>query len=36
MKANEIQDLFNSFESIAIECGDAKCWDASEIAPVMG
>ena len=36
MKANEIQDLFNSFESIAIEYEGVECWSAREIAPVMG
>lgn len=35
MKANEIQDLFNSFESIAIEYEGVECWSAREIAPVM-
>ena len=36
MKANEIQDLFNSFESIAIEYDGVECWSARELAPVMG
>ncbi len=36
MKANEIQNLFNSFESIAIEYGGVECWSARELAPVMG
>lgn len=36
MKANEILDLFNSFESIAIEYEGVECWSAREIAPVMG
>lgn len=36
MKANEIQDLFNSFESIAIEYEGVECWSARELAPVMG
>ncbi|MDE6144580.1 MAG: DNA damage-inducible protein D [Muribaculaceae bacterium] len=36
MKANDIQDLFNSFESIAIEYDGVECWCARELAPVMG
>ena len=36
MKANEIQELFNSFESIAIEYDGMECWSARELAPVMG
>ena len=36
MKANEIQDLFNSFESIAIDYNGVECWSARELAPVMG
>ena len=36
MKANEIQDLFNSFESIALEYDGVECWSARELAPVMG
>lgn len=36
MKAQEIQDLFNSFEAIAIECDGVECWSARELAPVMG
>ncbi len=36
MKANEIQELFNSFESIAIEYEGVECWSARELAPVMG
>ncbi|MDE6071022.1 MAG: DNA damage-inducible protein D [Muribaculaceae bacterium] len=36
MKANEIQDLFNSFESIAIEYDGVECWSARELAPIMG
>ena len=36
MKANEIQDLFNNFESIAIEYDGVECWSARELAPVMG
>lgn len=36
MKANEIQDLFNSFESIAIVYDGVECWSARELAPVMG
>ena len=36
MKADEIQDLFNSFESIAIEYDGVECWSARELAPIMG
>lgn len=36
MKAQEIQELFNSFESIAIEYENVECWSARELAPVMG
>ena len=36
MKANEIQDLFNSFESIAIEYDDVECWSARELYPLLG
>ncbi len=36
MKATEIQELFNSFESIAIEYDGVECWSARELAPVMG
>lgn len=36
MKAKEIQELFNSFENIAIEYEGVECWSARELAPVMG
>ena len=36
MKASEIQELFNSFESIAIEYEGVEYWSARELAPVMG
>ncbi len=36
MKGNEIQELFNSFESIAIEYEGVECWSARELAPLMG
>lgn len=36
MKANEIQELFNSFESIAIEYDDVVCWSARELYPLLG
>ena len=36
MKASEIQELFNSFESIAIEYEGVECWSARELASVMG
>ena len=36
MKANEIQDLFNSFEDIAIEYDGVECWSARELYPLLG
>lgn len=36
MKTNEIHDLFNIFESIALEYDGVECWSARELAPVMG
>ncbi|MDO4334847.1 MAG: DNA damage-inducible protein D [Bacteroidales bacterium] len=36
MKANEIQDLFDSFESIAIEYDGVECWSARELYPLLG
>ena len=36
MKANEIQDLFNRFESIAIEYDGVECWRARELYPLLG
>lgn len=36
MKAVEIKNLFDSFESIAIEYEGVECWSARELAPVMG
>ena len=36
MKANEIQDLFNSFENIAIEYDGVECWSARELYPLLG
>ncbi len=36
MKAQEIQELFHRFESIAIEYEGVECWSARELAPVMG
>ena len=36
MKAEEIKNLFDSFESIAIEYEGVECWSARELAPVMG
>ena len=36
MKATEIQDLFNSFESIAIEYDGVECWSARELYPLLG
>ncbi|MBD5297119.1 MAG: DNA damage-inducible protein D [Bacteroides sp.] len=36
MKANEIQDLFNSFESIAIDYDGVECWSARELYSLLG
>ncbi len=36
MKANEIQDLFNSFESIANEYDGIECWSARELYSLLG
>ncbi|MDE6552435.1 MAG: damage-inducible protein D [Muribaculaceae bacterium] len=36
MKANEMQDLFNSFESIAIDYDGVECWSARELYPLLG
>ncbi len=36
MKVTEIQDLFNSFESIAIEYDGVECWSARELYPLLG
>lgn len=36
MKTNDIQELFNKFESIAIDYEGVECWSARELAPVMG
>lgn len=36
MKANEIQNLFNSFESIANEYEGVECWSARELYPLLG
>lgn len=36
MKANEIQELFNSFESIAIEYEGIECWSARELSLALG
>ncbi|MDE5791494.1 MAG: DNA damage-inducible protein D [Muribaculaceae bacterium] len=36
MKANEILDLFNSFESIAIDYDGVECWSARELYPLLG
>lgn len=36
MKAEEIKNLFDSFESIAIKYEGVECWSARELAPVMG
>lgn len=36
MKAHEIQELFNSFESIAIEYEGVECWSARELSLALG
>lgn len=36
MKAEEIKNLFESFESIAIEYGGVECWSARELYPLLG
>lgn len=36
MKANEIQELFNSFESIAIDYNGVECCSTRELYPVLG
>ncbi len=36
MRANEIQELFNSFESIAIEYDGVECWSARELSVALG
>lgn len=36
MKANEIKDLFNSFENIAIEHDGEECRRARELYPLLG
>ena len=36
MKATGIQDLFNSFESIAIEYEGVECWSARELYTLLG
>ncbi len=36
MKASEIQELFNSFESIAIEFEGVECWSARELSLALG
>lgn len=36
MKAAEIKELFNSFESIAIEYEGVECWSARELYPLLG
>lgn len=36
MKSDEIQELFNSFESIAIEYEGVECWSARELSLALG
>lgn len=36
MKAEEIKNLFDSFESIAIDYDGVECWSARELYPVLG
>lgn len=33
MKVNEIQELFNSFESIAVDYEGVECWSAAYNEP---
>ena len=36
MKAEEIKNLFDSFESIAIKYEGVECWSARELYPLLG
>lgn len=36
MKASEIQELFNSFEAIAVEYEGVECRSIRKPVPVMG
>lgn len=36
MKTTEIQELFDSFESIAIEYEGVECWSARELSLALG
>ncbi|MDE6321207.1 MAG: DNA damage-inducible protein D, partial [Muribaculaceae bacterium] len=36
MKAEEIKNLFDSFESIAIDFEGVECWSARELYPLLG
>lgn len=36
MKAEEIKELFDTFESIAIDYEGVECWSARELYPVLG
>ena len=36
MKVEEIRDLFNSFESIAIDYEGVECWSARELSTALG
>ena len=36
MKTEEIKNLFDSFESIAIEYEGVECWSARELYPLLG
>lgn len=36
MKAEEIKNLFDSFETIAIEYEGVECWSARELYPLLG
>lgn len=36
MKADEIQNLFDSFESIALDYEGVECWSARELYPLLG
>lgn len=36
MKADEIKNLFDSFESIALDYEGVECWSARELYPLLG
>ena len=36
MKSEEIRQLFEKFESAAIEFDGVECWSARELQPLLG